>query len=85
MMLATKNNFIEGCGVFFFAIKKITEEKKVHRDIFFFLNFLLCKTHYRENLIKINKNVKLEIILIRFIFEFLSKRFQNSNFYSIYF
>ena len=33
-MLATKNNFIEGCGVFFFAIKKITEEKKVHRDNF---------------------------------------------------
>ena len=45
MMLATKNNFIEGCGVFFFAIKKITEEKKVHRDnFFFFLNFLLGKT-----------------------------------------
>ena len=43
MMLATKNNFIEGCGVFFFAIKKITREKKVHRDNFF-LNFLLCKT-----------------------------------------
>ena len=39
MMLATKNNFIEGCGVFFFAIKKITEEKKVHRDIFFFFEF----------------------------------------------
>ena len=85
MMLATKNNFIEGCGVFFFAIKKLLKRKKCIETIFFFLNFLLCKTHYRENLIKINKNVKLEIILIRFIFEFLSKRFQNSNFYAIYF
>ena len=43
MMLATKNNFIEGCGVFFFAIKKITEEKKVHRDNFLFLIFCYVK------------------------------------------